>query len=162
MREGLIMVKSVFWTFAVVAAVPLVATGCSSSGGKDDSANAAVTAAMDKWAAATTPDQACAAVSVAFAGFLGDGPASGCPAHIIATLGINGLEQGTVHVKKVTVTDGTAIVNANIVTSVPTYTNFYFVQESGTWKLNSIGNPAPAIPSGAPAPGAPSPSAASS
>lgn len=154
------MIKSVFRTLALVATVPLVAVACSSSGGKDDSANTAITAAMNKWAAATTPDQACAAVSTAFAGILGDGPASACPAHIVATLGA--LEEGTANIKKITVTNGVAVVNANIPTNVPTYTDFYFVQESGTWKLNSIGRPAPAVPSGAPPPGAPSPSSASS
>jgi hypothetical protein len=154
------MIKPMVRILAMVAAVPLFAVACSSSSGKNDSANTAITAAMNKWAAATTPDQACAAVTIAFAGILGDGPAAGCPAHIIATLGT--LETGTANIKKITITNGVAIVNANIPTSVPTYTDFYFVQDSGTWKLNSIGRPAPAVPSGAPAPGAPPPASASS
>jgi hypothetical protein len=153
------MIKSVGRTLALVAIVPLAAIACSSSGGKNDSANAAVTAAMDKWAAATTPDEACAAVTVAFAGILGGGDATACPAHIVATLGT--LETGTAKIKKISVTNGVAIVNAIIPTNVPNYTDFYFVQDNGTWKLNSIGKPAPAVPSGAPAPGSPPPGAPS-
>jgi hypothetical protein len=115
---------------------------------------------MNKWAAASTPEQACAAVSVAFAGILGGGgAASACPAHIVATLGT--LETGTATIKKISVTNGVAIVNANIPNAVPEYTDFYFVQENGTWKLNSIGKPAPAVPSGAPPPGSPPPGAPS-
>jgi hypothetical protein len=155
------MIKSVGRTLAIVATVLLLAMACSSSGGKNDSVKTAVTAAMNKWATASTPDQACAAVTVAFAGVLGGGgAASGCPGHIIASLGT--LETGTVNIKKISVTNGVAIVNANIQTNVPEYTDFYFVQENGTWKLNSIGKPAPAVPSGAPPPGAPSPAPASS
>jgi hypothetical protein len=155
------MIKSVGRTLALVAMVPLAAIACSSSGGKTNATNTAVTAAMNKWAAATTPEQACAAVTTAFAGVLGGGgPASACPAHIVASLGT--LETGTANIKKVSVTNGVAIVNANIQTNVPEYTDFYFVQENGTWKLNSIGKPAPAVPSGAPAPGSPPPPGASS
>jgi hypothetical protein len=149
------MIKSIGRTMALIATVPLVAIACSSSGGKNDSANTAITAAMNKWAGASTPDQACAAVTVAFAGILGGGgAASACPAHIVATLGT--LETGTAKIKKISVTNGVAIVNAIIPTNVPNYTDFYFVQENGTWKLNSIGKAAPAVPSGAPPPGAPS------
>ncbi|HEY3924014.1 MAG TPA: hypothetical protein VGL75_05570 [Acidothermaceae bacterium] len=154
------MIKSVGRTLALVAAVSLGAVACSSSGGKSSSENTAITAAMNKWAAASTPAQACAAVTVAFAGVLGGGgAASECPTHIVASLGT--LETGTAKIKKVSVANGVAIVNAIIPTNVPTYTDFYFVQENGTWKLNSIGKPAPAVPSGAPPPGSPPPGAPS-
>jgi hypothetical protein len=150
------MIKSGGRAFALVVTAPLLVVACSSSGGKSSSQNAAVTTAMNKWAAASTPDQACAAVTVAFAGVLGGGgAASQCPAHIIASLGT--LETGTAKIKKISVANGVAIVNAIIPTNVPNYTDFYFVQENGVWKLNSIGKPAPAIPSGAPPPGASGP-----
>lgn len=93
-------------------------------------------AAMDAWAAADTPAEACAVASLGFATFIGDGQADQCEAKITTNLGA--LVAQEVTVEDVSFEDGQALVRA-VAAATDGPVTYYFVQEDGTWKLNSIG-----------------------
>lgn len=106
---------------------------------------------MQRWVAATTPAQACAAVSTGFAIFLGNGTASDCPSRIRSVLGQ--LQHGSADITAVTFERGEAVVTAAVPPLISHYASYYFVSEAGQWKLNSIGTrrePLPPASSAAP------------
>lgn len=95
----------------------------------------AVIEAMDAWAAADTPETACALASLGFATFIGDGDPDQCEEKIPE---LGELVAQTVTVVDVAFEGGQALVRATAPEETEP-TTYYFVQEGDAWKLNSIG-----------------------
>ena len=129
----------------VIGSCALLASSCGHAGVSDADARG-IHVALARWAAATTPAQACDVMSSGFRFFVGNGDYMKCAADLAAILGPLGPEHlATGGMRE---QDGQVAVHARVVTPrTPTEKVesrgaqiYWFVWQRGAWRLNSIGD----------------------
>ncbi len=122
-------------TAALVTAGAVATAGCHSAApGRHD---AVLVAAMRQIAAASTSSRFCSLVSRGFATYLGGGNAAACASRLPRILTM--LPHGDLTIRGVKQYRDEYIVNAVVRPTFPQSTDYFFVSQSGTWRLHSIG-----------------------
>jgi hypothetical protein len=142
---------------ATIAAIAASLTACGGNG-LDASDRTAIRAALARWAAASTPAQACAVMSSGFRFFVGRGNYFSCAKDLGKTLGPLVPQRATV--RRIEDRGGQVAVYATVVGRGPHASTvehqgaetFWFVWQRGAWRLNSVGY---RVGLGPPPPGAP-------
>jgi hypothetical protein len=133
-NEGVTMRRTALATLAVGV---LAIAGCGDSGDDGTSRDEQVTTVMQAVADADTPSAVCTVMSSGFRFFVGDGSDSeaACRDHVVDKLGPL-TRAKDVQVDDIREEDGQVIVHATLDGQT---TDYFFVQQDGDWKLNSIG-----------------------
>lgn len=130
---------------AAVVALALLAGSCGHPAVSDKDAQR-IRSALQRWASASTPVQACDVMSSGFRFFVGDGDFMKCPQRLVAVLGPLGVEH--LAVQSMRRQDGQVAVRARVVTPRNDAEQvertgeqiYWFVWQRGAWRLNSIGD----------------------